>query len=176
MIDKKALRAELRARRDAHMLALHDRGRAAADAVAARLDEALSGVIGGYVGLGGEFPVTLDRVGALPVVTGMAEPMVFHRWYPGDPLAEGWKGLMQPLSGQEIVPDVILTPLVGFDRTLGRIGQGAGHYDRWFAAHPEALRIGVAWACQEVDNVPRDPWDMPLHAIVTELEWIGPTP
>ena len=60
------------------------------------------------------------------------------------------------------------------DRRGNRLGQGAGQYDRAFAAHPAAWRIGVAWSVQQVDALAPDPWDVPLHAIVTESEWIVP--
>ena len=84
-------------------------------------------------------------------------------------------GLLQPPGdAEEVVPDLILTPLVAFDRTLARLGQGAGHYDRAFARFPNARRIGVAFSVQQVDRLPTDPWDMPLHAIITEREWIVP--
>jgi 5-formyltetrahydrofolate cyclo-ligase len=73
-----------------------------------------------------------------------------------------------------VAPDLILTPLVAFDRSLARLGQGAGHYDRAFARYPLARRIGVAFSVQEVERLPTDAWDVPLHAIVTEREWIAP--
>ena len=57
---------------------------------------------------------------------------------------------------------------------MRRLGQGAGFYDRAFARLPAALRIGLAWSVQEVDILPADPWDAPLHAVVTEKEWIEP--
>ncbi len=69
-------------------------------------------------------------------------------------------------------PDVILAPLVGFDRAGHRLGQGGGHYDRYFARFPQALRIGVAWSVQEVRSIEVDPWDIGLDAVITEKEWI----
>jgi 5-formyltetrahydrofolate cyclo-ligase len=81
--------------------------------------------------------------------------------------------LRQPLlSAPERAPDLIITPLTGFDRMGSRIGYGAGHYDRAFQQYPGAHRIGLAWAIQEVELVPHDPWDVRLHAIVTEREFI----
>ncbi len=71
------------------------------------------------------------------------------------------------------IPDVILVPLLGFDRGGGRLGQGGGHYDRALAAHPDALAVGVAWAVQEVAAVPLEAWDRRLDHIVTEREWIS---
>jgi len=82
-------------------------------------------------------------------------------------------GFLQPLPSAEICnPDLILTPLVGFDRSLNRLGQGAGYYDRAFAALPDSLRIGIAWSIQECDGLVPDSWDMPLDAVLTEKEWI----
>ncbi|MBY8823133.1 5-formyltetrahydrofolate cyclo-ligase [Sphingomonas colocasiae] len=185
MIDKKAIRAELRHRRDAHVTALDDANRLrAAEAVAVRLEAEMrkARCVAGYVALGGEFPIhaalaraaSLGVSTALPVVTARNAAMRFAPWHPGAPLKAGWAGLAQPDSDMTAMPDLILTPLVGFDRELRRIGQGAGFYDRYFTDSPGARRIGIAWACQEMDAIPADPWDVPLHAIVTENEWIGP--
>jgi len=111
---------------------------------------------------------------ALPHVVDRDTPLRFLLWT-GTPLAAGPFGLSQPaVDGVEVAPDVILTPLVGFDRRGNRVGQGAGHYDRAFAVHPAAWRIGVALSVQEVEALVPDPWDVPLHAIATEQEWIVP--
>ena len=110
---------------------------------------------------------------ALPHVTSRAAPIRFLSWETEAELALGPFGLRQPAeSATELRPDIILTPLVGFDRALNRLGQGAGHYDRAFAAFPEAWRVGIAWSVQQVPMLPLDPWDAPLHAIATEQEWL----
>ena len=99
--------------------------------------------------------------------------MRFRAWAPGDPVEHGPMKLRQPpLSAAERAPDLIVTPLLGFDRTGGRIGHGAGHYDRAFAQFPGARRLGFAWSVQEERSIPRDPWDVPLHMIATERELI----
>lgn len=109
---------------------------------------------------------------ALPHVVNHATPLRFLRW-DGAPLLPGPFGLAQPpQDAAEVAPDIILTPLVGFDRRGNRLGQGAGHYDRAFLAHSGAWRVGVALSVQEVDSLPADPWDVPLHAVITEKEWI----
>ena len=119
------------------------------------------------VGIGGEIRL------ALPWGNSKAEPIIFRRWNPGDASETSALGFDQPReSAPEVAPDLILTPLLGFDRSLQRLGQGAGHYDRAFTQFPDALRIGLAWSCQEVDEVPVDPWDVPLDAVLTEREWI----
>ena len=106
---------------------------------------------------------------ALPHVVKIGLPMQFLHWTPGDPLTTNRLGIDQPLdSAEEIAPDIILTPLVGFDSACNRLGQGGGFYDRAFAAHPRALRIGVAWSVQMVESIPTEDWDKRLHAVITE--------
>ncbi|WEK43346.1 MAG: 5-formyltetrahydrofolate cyclo-ligase [Candidatus Sphingomonas colombiensis] len=110
---------------------------------------------------------------ALPHVIDRATPIRFLAWDTEAALAAGPFGLSQPHQhAAELAPDIILTPLLAFTRSLDRLGQGAGHYDRAFARFPDAWRIGVALSAQEVKALPVDPWDMPLHAIATEKEWI----
>ena len=110
---------------------------------------------------------------ALPRVTRGDPVLRFHHWLPGDELVPGPLGLMQPrIDAPLIEPDLILAPLLGFDRRLNRLGQGAGFYDRAFATAPNARRIGLAWSVQEVPSLPIDPWDVPLQGIATEREWI----
>lgn len=180
--EKAALRALLREKRRAHVARLPDRA-AALDALAGHVLAHLGAarIIAGYVAVGDEadpLPILLaaharGRALALPRITKRTEPMHFHRWAPGDPLHPGPFGLLQPSAdAPPAAPDLILAPLLGFDRGLARIGQGAGFYDRAFARFPEARRIGIAWSAQEVAALPLDPWDMPLHAIATEREWI----
>jgi 5-formyltetrahydrofolate cyclo-ligase len=114
---------------------------------------------------------------ALPCATSKSAPLVFRRWRIGEPRIIGPLGFDEPLeNAPEIAPDLIFAPLIGFDRRLNRLGQGAGHYDRAFAAFPYSVRIGVAWSCQEVDAIPTDPWDVPLDGIITEKEWIPACP
>ena len=111
----------------------------------------------------------------LPWLSGRDAPMHFRAWQPGDVTNIAPGGFAQPHSSSAIVkPDVILLPLLGFDRTGNRLGQGAGHYDRALEHMPHAVRIGVGWSVQEVELLPYDPWDMPLDAILTEAEWIVP--
>jgi 5-formyltetrahydrofolate cyclo-ligase len=101
--------------------------------------------------------------------------MRFLAWSPGEPLLPGRHGIEQPdlAAAPEVAPDLFLAPLLGFDRRLHRLGQGAGYYDRAFARYPDAIRVGIAWHVQECDFVPDDPWDVPLHAVLTEREWIA---
>lgn len=140
-------------------------------------------IVAGYVAVGGEAdPAPLMDAAiaagcalALPHVVDRATPLRFVCWGPGEPLVEGPFGLRQPsVESPPCEPDIILTPLVAFDDAGNRLGQGAGHYDRAFAAHPKAWRIGVAWEIQRVNHLHPDPWDVPLHAIATDMNWIVP--
>jgi 5-formyltetrahydrofolate cyclo-ligase len=67
-----------------------------------------------------------------------------------------------------VVPDLIITPLLAFDRDGGRLGQGGGYYDRTFAACPHILRVGLAYAGQEAPSLPMEAHDQRLHGVLTE--------
>ncbi|WP_174293388.1 5-formyltetrahydrofolate cyclo-ligase [Sphingomonas bacterium] len=110
----------------------------------------------------------------LPHVVDRATPVRFLAVDDRGTLEAGPFGLYQPATAApELEPAIILTPLLAFDRRGNRLGQGAGHYDRAFAAHPAAWRVGIAWSVQEVAALDADPWDVPLHAVATEREWIA---
>ena len=99
--------------------------------------------------------------------------MRFLLWSPGDPLEQGPFGLMQPASGAEnVIPDVVLVPLVAFDSRLMRLGQGAGHYDRALSLLTESIAIGIAWSVQHAPALETDPWDIPMDAVLTEKSWM----
>lgn len=85
-----------------------------------------------------------------------------------EPLERGKYGILQPREGEEKTCAVALTPLLAWDREGFRLGYGGGYYDRYFAAHPEVLRVGLAYAGQAVPRLPREETDVPLHAVVTE--------
>jgi len=132
-------------------------------------------VVAGYWPLPGEIdirPLLLalaargHRV-ALPVTTRGGQPLAFGAWRPGEALMPGRFGTMTP-SGPNIVPDVLLVPLLAFDRRGHRLGYGAGYYDRTLASLPLARAIGCAFAAQEMAAVPSGPYDVKLGAIATE--------
>jgi 5-formyltetrahydrofolate cyclo-ligase len=91
-----------------------------------------------------------------------------------DALAPSGFGLREPSAdapGVEVSEiAAFLVPGLAFDRTGGRIGWGRGHYDATFAAAPPgALRVGLAYECQLVEQVEREPHDVALHIIITEV-------
>lgn len=111
-------------------------------------------------------PRVIDRMGG----------MEFRAWAPGDALAEGRFRTRHPgIDAPVVHPDAIIAPLIAFDSSLMRLGQGGGYYDRAFARYDHALRIGLAWSAQQVDEVPADPWDVPLHMVITERSLIEST-
>jgi 5-formyltetrahydrofolate cyclo-ligase len=179
--DRAALRAELRQRRKQFVAGLPASVRGLAfrvlpGPVLAQLPQTAR--IALYMPVGSEAPTAalaqlLAERGwplCLPRLDEAAEPqMDFAVWAPDDPLIPGPGRIPQPpASAPAVAPDIILAPLLGFDRALNRLGQGGGHYDRAFARLPAARRIGLAWSAQMVDALPVEPWDMPLHMVVTE--------
>ncbi|MFB0611276.1 5-formyltetrahydrofolate cyclo-ligase [Aurantiacibacter poecillastricola] len=115
---------------------------------------------------------------ALPRIGALDAPMTFHRHtdpYDESDLVEGPMGLRQPSpEAEQLTPDVLFMPLVGFTERGERIGQGGGFYDRWLAAHPATLAFGLAWDVQKVDELPIEEHDMPLSAIITPTRIYGP--
>ncbi|CAN5309403.1 hypothetical protein BH09PSE3_BH09PSE3_09420 [soil metagenome] len=132
-----------------------------------------SDVIGLYAPMSGEpdpfaIPMPHGTTTALPALLNDGQ-IIFRHWKPGDlQVLSLWKGRQPPETAKTVEPDVIFVPLVAFDLDFNRLGQGGGHYDRYFAAHPTARRIGVAWEAQRVVALPLRPWDMPLDAVITE--------
>ncbi|MBF9234814.1 5-formyltetrahydrofolate cyclo-ligase [Microvirga alba] len=106
--------------------------------------------------------------------------MTFRLWQPGDVLVPGGFGVQEPgPDAPEAVPVALLVPLLAFDRRGGRIGYGKGHFDRAIAALEQRhriLTIGLAYAVQEIDQVPVEPHDRPLDAVITEAELVRTEP
>jgi 5-formyltetrahydrofolate cyclo-ligase len=115
---------------------------------------------------------------ALPRVTTLDKPMEFRLHtdpYGESDLEAGVWGLRQPRAdAPAVVPQVLFMPLVGFTAKGDRLGQGGGYYDRYLAAHPQAIAIGMAWDVQEVDALPTELHDMRLSSIVTPTRVLGP--
>jgi 5-formyltetrahydrofolate cyclo-ligase len=111
--------------------------------------------------------------------------MVFSPWKPAARARRNVFGIAEPLSVAGARPvvgiDVVILPVVGFDRRGNRLGMGAGYYDRALSRRRDVMRhwrrprlVGVAFACQELPAIPVSPWDVPLDLVVTERGVIVP--
>ena len=85
-----------------------------------------------------------------------------------DKLKAGKFGIPEPEEGEERTCEVALCPLLAFDEGGYRLGYGGGYYDRYFALHPEVLRVGLAYAGQAVAALPHGEYDVRLDAVITE--------
>jgi 5-formyltetrahydrofolate cyclo-ligase len=106
----------------------------------------------------------------LPVVLGEEQPLELRLWEQGVPLyPSGFGTLAPPDDAPRAEPDVILMPLLGFDRAGTRLGYGGGYYDRTLASMTKRPRlVGFAFQAQELDFIPREPHDIPLDTLITE--------
>ena len=107
----------------------------------------------------------------VPVIIAKAQPLRFREWSPGVEMVTGTFGAMIPAEGAWIEPEVLIVPLVGFDARGNRLGYGGGFYDRTLEglrAKWPTLAIGFAFSAQQLDDLPLEPTDQPLDAIITE--------
>lgn len=181
--EKAALRALALARRD--QLGALARA-AASDAIAARVVAIVAAerprVMAAYLPIRSECDCRPIIAGALAQAIDVVLPvvidpvtLVFRRYEPGAPLAAGGFGTLAPMPDQPILdPELVIVPLVAFDRAGTRLGHGKGHYDRALAklrargAGPKL--VGIAFAAQEVAAIPAEAHDVRLDWIVTENE------
>src|SRR5690349_11308179 len=182
---KAELRREAIARRDA--LPAAERAAAAAAIAARPLPVAVppGAIVSGFSPLKSEInPVPLMRAFAeagaglaLPVVAGRGKPLIMRAWHFGAPLVAGVWGIREPPpEAPEVFPDILIVPMLAFDRTGHRIGYGAGYYDMTIArlrSVKPVIALGIAYAAQEIAEIPVTPRDAPLDLVLTERETIG---
>ncbi|MGK7652428.1 5-formyltetrahydrofolate cyclo-ligase [Roseovarius sp. B08] len=167
------------------------RRKAAFDAAGGAGAGLLSGVLAGYRGvpLAGYMPIRteIDPLPAMaeaaahgpvgvPVIEGEGKPLKFSRWEPGGPLRDGPFGAKVPQVDDFFEPEILIVPLVAFDRIGGRLGYGGGFYDRTLEllrSRRPTLAIGFAFAAQEAEGLPLEATDQPLDMVVTEKEVIA---
>jgi 5-formyltetrahydrofolate cyclo-ligase len=182
------IKAELRragqARRDALPAEMR---KAAAEAIAARafpLTIVPSVIVSGFMPLKSEVnPLPLMRkladAGArlaLPAVAGRGKPLIMRSWQWSEPLVPGVWGIREPgPAAATVEPDIVLVPLLAFDRSGHRVGYGAGYYDLTITqlrVSKQIAAVGIAFAAQEVETVPRTAFDAQLDLVLTENETI----
>jgi 5-formyltetrahydrofolate cyclo-ligase len=181
---KSALRREASGRRDA--LPASER-QLAAEVIASRpfpVAVPHGAIVSGFMPLKSEInPLPLLRkLGdagaqlALPVVAGKGQPLIMRAWRFGGPLASGVWGIREPMPDAPTVdPDILIVPLLAFDRRGYRLGYGAGYYDMTLAAlraRKPIVAVGIGYAAQEVETVPTTPRDARLDLVLTERETI----
>lgn len=146
----------------------------------------LSAVLAGYRGvpLSGYLPIrteinplpAMEEASAhgtvgVPVIAAKGQPLRFARWEPDCDLQDGPFGAKIPVHLEYFDPEILIVPLVAFNRAGGRLGYGGGFYDRTLEglrAKRATLAIGFAFAAQEDDQLPLEPTDQPLDMIVTQ--------
>lgn len=179
--EKQALRARCEeVRKHAHATTPH-----AADELARRYQlTAVPSVVAGTFPMRSELdprPLMrrLEALGAtlaLPRTPRRGQPLTFHRWDAGTQLVTSRFGVTEPAPETALVtPDLVLVPLLAFDRTGARLGYGGGFYDVTLTALRAAgpvFALGLAYAAQEIDRVPTEPHDVRLDAVLTERELI----
>lgn len=105
---------------------------------------------------------------ALPIVVEKGKPLVFRTWRQGEALEKGVWNIPFPSGGREVVPDIVLAPVVGFDGDCYRLGYGGGFFDRTLAAMAAMpLAIGVGHECARIATIFPQPHDVPMDAVVT---------
>lgn len=182
--NKSDLRRDMTARRDALPADVRS---AAAEAIAARpfpLAIRAGAVVSGFMPIKSEInPLPLMKkladAGArlaLPVTGRRGQPLLMRAWRWGEPLASGVWGIREPRPQAEpLDPDILLVPLLAFDRTGARVGYGGGYYDLTLAhlrSRKAVIAVGIAYAAQEIDHVPTTPRDARLDLVLTERDTI----
>ena len=113
---------------------------------------------------------------ALPVVVAKAQPLLFREWVAGAKLAQGVWNIPYPEDGPEVVPDLSIAPVVGFDAPCYRLGYGGGFFDMTLAALPNRPAcIGVGYELQRIDTIHPQPHDIPMAAVITQSGIFEPT-
>ena len=112
---------------------------------------------------------------ALPVVETRAAPLVFRPWTQQTPMVRGVWNIPVPAEGANVVPDITLAPVVGWDVAGYRLGYGGGYFDRTLAAlAPRPLAIGVGLEAAQVATIFPQPHDIAMAVIVTETRVLLP--
>ena len=111
-----------------------------------------------------------DRNAALPVLPDRPGPLEFRAWRPDSQMLADRFGIPYPAEGERLHPELLLVPVNGFDARGFRIGYGGGFFDRTLAAlDPVPVTVGVGFELARLEHIENEPHDKPLDWIVTEL-------
>ncbi|HSO46794.1 MAG TPA: 5-formyltetrahydrofolate cyclo-ligase [Rhizobiaceae bacterium] len=158
-----------------------------ANVIASRLDELIGDAEGKVVSLYWPFRGEPDLRGwmkaleargvkcALPVVVAKGAPLVFRHWDSNSRLERGVWNIPFPADGEEVLPDIVVAPVVGFDAGCWRLGYGGGFYDRTLAAMGrKPIVLGVGYSIQRIETIHPQPHDIAMEAVVTETGITSP--
>ncbi len=109
----------------------------------------------------------------VPVIERAGQPLKFRQWMAGCEMLTGPFGAKIPATGEWLEPQVLIVPLVAFDRDGARLGYGGGYYDRTLAllrGRRNTIAVGFAYGAQQADTLPMEPTDQPLDALITERD------
>ena len=140
-------------------------------------------LISGYMPINSEInPLlamqTLSEAGkrlCVPIVQSAGMPLLFREWSPISKMHIGAFGAKIPENGELVEPELLVVPLVAFDRSGARLGYGGGFYDRSLEKlrqKRKTIAIGFAYAVQEIFKVPTETTDQYLDIVITEKEII----
>ncbi len=181
-VKRKARTAASKRRAQAHELLNETAGIAIAERGLPPGVQPGTGVVSGFIPYKSEITTVpllnrLRRQGwqtCLPVVIAPEQPLIFRAWVPGETLVPGVWDIPIPVeTAPEVLPDVLLVPMLAFDSRGYRLGYGGGFYDRTLEklrALKSVVAIGVAYHAQKMDEVPIGIHDAPLDYVMTERE------
>ncbi|MDX3926551.1 MAG: 5-formyltetrahydrofolate cyclo-ligase [Shinella sp.] len=153
----------------------------AAERITFRLDKFLGDVRGKRIGVYWPFRGEPDlrqwmesvweRGGSalLPIVIEKAAPLIFKPWRQGEELGRGVWNIPIPIDGEAATPDIVIAPVVGYDRSCFRLGYGGGYFDRTLAImKPKPLAIGIGYDVQAIDTIHPQSFDVAMNVIITD--------
>ena len=154
---------------------------AAAEVIATHLDQLIGDVTGKVVSAYWPIKSELDlrpwltwlvargAVVALPLVIEKAAPLRFRAWTPSARMERGFWNILVPAEGEWLMPDILISPVVGHDAGCYRLGYGGGYFDRTLASvSPESRAYGIGLAASRIATIFPQPYDIPMRAIVTD--------
>ena len=177
---KSGLRRVCRARRiDRHGRSSEQEAERLADLFLAHVEPALGINIAGYWPIESEMNVLpllgrLHELGynlCLPVVVECTRVLSFRKWRPNDPTEVADFGVRIPVqTANEVIPQLLIVPLIAFDERGYRLGYGGGYYDStlWQLASSRPITVGVGFEAQRITEVPTEPHDVSLDWVITD--------